>query len=554
MLAHEIMVSCTPLQYRQEQITIPERIAEAVPILDREGKYIGVIQKFFIVNGMINYWQDVMKYLEPPLPCIREDDPIDTLTATTMVVNGYNQITGVITIQQIIKNIILRNKELQKKSDAFEKFVNSFGNGISVTDQEGNIVHINQMYEQLTDLKEQDISGKNILALIQKKYFNQSVTLSVLENQRSVTMNQYINGKKFIVTGYPFWDKDKKIEKVINIIDPIDEPAYVEKGHAIKITGQMWLVYASKRMDKLVHMLKKVSVYDSNVLITGESGCGKEVFARFIHEFSKRKQKPFIAINCSAIPDNLLESEIFGYERGAFSGANREGKAGLLELANGGTFFFDEIGEMPLNLQAKLLRFLETKRIRRIGGKEWISVDCRIVAATNQNLEKMVNENTFREDLFYRLFVIPFQIPPLRDRKEDIPELLSYYLTYYNKKFGIEKVLDKQVIDILKEYPWKGNVRELKNLVERMIVLSDVDKITLKDIPDYVYDACNMQRFRHNSAGKVIERTEEKLLKELYDNLDNWNDVAKELGISRATVYRKAKKYGLIELSQSRPK
>ena len=554
MLAREIMVACTPLKYCQGKVTIPRRTIETMPILDKDGQYIGVIQQFFLANGMINYWQDVMKYLEPPLPCIREDDTIDTLTTTTMVVNGYNQITGVITAQRLMENIIARNQELQKKSDAFKKFVNSFGNGISVTDQEGNIVHINQMYAQLTDLKEQDISGKNILTLIQKKYFDQSVTLSVLENQRSVTMNQYINGKKFIVTGYPFWDKDKKIKKVINIIDPVDEPAYVEKGHTIKITTQMSLVYASKSMDKLVHVLKKVSVYDSNVLITGESGCGKEVFARFIHEFSNRRQKPFIAINCSAIPDNLLESEIFGYERGAFSGANREGKAGLLELANGGTFFFDEIGEMPLNLQAKLLRFLETKKIRRVGGKIWITVDCRVVAATNQNLEKMVNENTFREDLFYRLFVIPLQIPPLRERKEDIPELLTYYLAYYNKKFGIEKVLDKQVVEVLREYPWKGNVRELKNLVERMIVLSDLDKITLKDIPDYVYDACNMQRLRHNSVGKVIERTEEKLLKELYDNLENWNDVAKELGISRATVYRKAKKYGLIETSQSQTK
>lgn len=445
-------------------------------------------------------------------------------------------------------------EQLQKKRDAFESFVNSFGNGISVTDQEGNIVHINQVYEQLTNLKDTEISGKNILTLIQEKYFDQSVTLSVLENQRSVTMNQYINGKKFIVTGYPFWDKDKNIEKVINIIEPVDEPKHVSAGQKIEITPDMSLVYASKSMAKLVHILKKVAVYDSNVLITGESGVGKEVVARFVHAFSKRKSHHFVAINCSAIPENLLESEIFGYERGAFSGANREGKPGLLELANGGTFFFDEIGDMPLNLQAKLLRFLETRKIRRIGGKEPIDIDCRIIAATNQDLEKAVAENTFREDLYYRLFVIPVRVPALRERKEDIPELINYYLAYYNEKFTVHKVIDTQVVDILKEYPWKGNIRELKNLVERMIILSDVDKITLKDIPDYIYDSCNIQHVRHNNAGKVIERTEEKLLRELYENLENWNDVAKELGISRATVYRKAKKYGLTETSQSQGK
>lgn len=554
MLASEVMLRCAPIQYCQGQITLPESDLDVIPVLDAENKYIGVVPGFFARNRKLKYWQDIINYLEPPLPCVREDDDVANLTAPAVVVNGYNQITGVITIWQLMEMLKVRNQALQERSDAFERFVNSFGNGISVTDQEGNIVHINQMYAQLTNLKETDISGKNILTLIQKKYFDQSVTLSVLENQRSVTMNQYINGKKFIVTGYPFWDKDKKIEKVINIIDPVDEPEYVETGHTVEITAQMSLVYVSKSMDKLVRMLKKVAVYDSNILITGESGTGKEVFARSIHEFSKRKKKPFIAINCSAIPDNLLESEIFGYERGAFSGANREGKAGLLELADGGTFFFDEIGEMPLNLQAKLLRFLETRKIRRIGGKEWIDVDCRVVAATNQNLEKMVNESLFREDLFYRLFVIPLQIPPLRDRKEDIPELLAYYLTYYNKKFGSTKVIDQQVVEVLKEYPWKGNIRELKNLVERMIILSEVDKITLKDIPDYIYDACNAQHLRHNSAGKVIERTEEKLLRELYENLENWNDVAKELGISRATVYRKAKKYGLIEVSQSQSK
>lgn len=554
MIASDVMIPCSPVQCGRDKVTVPAADLDAVPVADENNQYTGILAGVLIKYGLVKTFADVQLYMEPPLPCIREKDEVDYLTGTTVVVNEQHEVVGVISLEWITENMRERIQRLQKKSDAFEMFVNSFGNGISVTDQEGNIVHINQMYEQLTNLKETEISGKNMLTLIQEKYFDQSVTLSVLKQQRSVTMNQYINGKKFIVTGYPFWDKNKNIEKVINIIDPIDEPRPMVTGEIIEVAPYMSLVYASTSMTKLVRMLKKISAYDSNVLITGESGVGKEVVARFVHEFSTRKKGPFIAINCSAIPDNLLESEIFGYERGAFSGASREGKPGLLELADGGTFFFDEIGDMPLALQAKLLRFLETRKIRRIGGKEVIDIDCRIIAATNQDLEKAVEENAFREDLYYRLFVIPIQIPPLRERKEDIPELLSYYLTYYNEKFSAEKVMDRQVIEILKEYPWKGNIRELKNLVERMVILSDLDKITLKDIPDYIYDSCSTQHVRHNDAGKVIERTEEKLLRELYESLENWNDVAKELGISRATVYRKAKKYGLIEVAQAQTK
>ena len=236
-------------------------------------------------------------------------------------------------------------------------------------------------------------------------------------------------------------------------------------------------------MRNVVQFAERAAMNDSIVLITGESGVGKGVIAKLVHDMSSRGTKPMVSVNCGAIPENLLGSELFGYVAGAFTGASREGKMGLFEVANGGVVFLDEIGELPLNLQPKLLSFLETGELMRVGSTKVKKVDCRIIAATNRNLQEMVREGRFREDLYYRLSVIPINIPPLRERREDIIPLTIKFLKEINEKNGTNKIFSGNVLKMMEQSDWKGNVRELRNTIERYVVLSIDQEITMDDIP-----------------------------------------------------------------------
>ena len=278
------------------------------------------------------------------------------------------------------------------------------------------------------------------------------------------------------------------------------------------------------------------------------------MFARAIHNRSKRKNKPFIEINASAIPESIFEAEVFGYEAGAFTGASKDGKIGLIELADQGTLFFDEIAEIPLDLQVKLLKVLEEKKITRVGGTKSIEVDFRLIVATNRDLEKMVQEGKFRKDLYYRLNVVPLTIPPLRERKEDIYELAQYFLDTYNKKYGFEKVFHPQTLELFQKYDWPGNVRELENLVERLIVTTEGKVIHPEQLPMHNFlenmndDASwNIEMFEENGLKlkEVIEEVEKKWLQRAYRQYKTTYEMAEALGISQATVVRKLKKYGI---------
>jgi Nif-specific regulatory protein len=247
-------------------------------------------------------------------------------------------------------------------------------------------------------------------------------------------------------------------------------------------TGIEDIIGVSKPILEIVETIKNIAPTPATVLLLGESGVGKELFAKTIHKFSDRADKPFIKINCAAIPEDLLESELFGYEKGAFTGAYTT-KKGKFELANGGTIFLDEIGDMPISLQAKILRVLQEKEVERIGSAKPIKVDVRVIAATNKNLEDMVNQGTFREDLYYRLNVIPVYIPPLRERKEDIPVIINYFINKFNKEYGKQVVISEELMQLFLEYEWPGNVRQLQNTIERMVILSKKDVLTPEDLP-----------------------------------------------------------------------
>ena len=288
---------------------------------------------------------------------------------------------------------------------------------------------------------------------------------------------------------------------------------------------------------------------DSTVLLTGESGTGKEEFAKFLHANSKRNKGPMIAVNCGAIPDNLIESELFGYEGGSFTGAKKGGAIGKFELADKGTLFLDEVGELPLMAQTKLLRVLQERKIERIGGTKEIPVNIRIVAATNKNLREMVKNRAFREDLYYRLSVIPMEIPPLRERGEDIKELAYYFLRDYNKILHKNiHGFDRQAEEVLNTYEWPGNVRELKNVVEFLVNMVQGDLITVGDLPQYMVWAESITERKGKTLNQMLQNYEKSILESYMKDTKSREEkmeAAKKLGISQATLYRKLSQYDL---------
>jgi transcriptional regulator with PAS, ATPase and Fis domain len=308
-------------------------------------------------------------------------------------------------------------------------------------------------------------------------------------------------------------------------------------------------IQGSEKMQEIMKIVQKVSQTDSTVFIRGESGTGKEILAKTIHDLSSRRDKLMISINCAAIPENLVESELFGYEEGAFTGAKKQGSMGKFELADKSTIFLDEIGDMPLHVQTKLLRVLQENKVERIGGKAPIPIDIRVICATNKNIEQMVEEGTFREDLYYRLNIIPIELPPLRKRKEDIPALIQYYIEYYNQKLNKEiTAVSKQAHEALLRYQWPGNIRELKNIIEYLANIVDGGVINLSDLPDHIVFQAN-EGYRDWALEDILQEYEKRILTNLIKTKTTAaekKELADSLKISRATLYRKLGKYGLL--------
>ncbi len=311
------------------------------------------------------------------------------------------------------------------------------------------------------------------------------------------------------------------------------------------------LVGDSPSMRTVLNVVERVSRSDATVLIAGESGTGKELIAKGIHFSGKRKDKPFIPINCAAIPENLIEAELFGYKRGSFTGATLDTK-GKFEDASGGTLFLDEISQMPLPLQPKLLRVLQEQEIVRIGESTPRKIDVRIIAATNQNLEKMVEAGTFREDLYFRLAVVPVNLPPLRTRREDIPLLVNHFFRRAKEKHGFEDLkIDREVVSVLSDYPFPGNVRELENLIERMVVLSDGEKITLQDVPQSItkpletFGNVRMELPAENISLDEVEKEIIRYSLEMHNG--NQSQTARYLGITRSALIYRMQKFGFDE-------
>ncbi|SHK11490.1 PAS domain S-box-containing protein [Paramaledivibacter caminithermalis DSM 15212] len=454
-------------------------------------------------------------------------------------------------------------REIKRLKDELETIIESSYDGIVVTDGLGKVLKVNKAWIRMVGYEKMG-NDELVLGMEEKGVIFPSATMLALKEKRRVSFIQNsAKGKKFLATGTPIFDDNENISRVVTNIRDIDELNKLRKQ--IEETIKLEKYYSKdKRMDKLdfnsenivansiefgkiLQIASNVAGVDSTVLILGESGVGKEVVANFIHKLSKRKDKSFIKINCGAIPENLIESELFGYETGAFTGANRKGKHGLIELAHEGTLFLDEIGDLPLNLQVKLLRVIQEKKLIRLGGVIEIDVNVRIIAATNRDLKKMVDENRFRADLYYRLNVVPLEIPPLRKRKSDILPLSYHFINIFNKKYGCNKDITSSVEKILLNYSWPGNIRELENIMERLIVTTKDDLIDEKDLPIFLLEeenSCEKVKLEGilplKEATEILER---KLIKRAYKKYGTTYEMAEALGVNQSTVVRKIQKY-----------
>lgn len=443
---------------------------------------------------------------------------------------------------------------------------------IYVSDASGKTLRVSSACKRLWGKEVEELIGKDVRELEKEGVYNPSITRMVLESKEKInTIQTTKTGKRLLVSGTPITDEKGNLIRVVNVSRDITElsklqaeiddmkvliEGYKRELRELKNKNDVpeEVIYKSKEMEKVVHLSNRVAEVDSTVLINGESGVGKEVIANIIHKNSHRSDLPFLKINCGAIPEALLESELFGYEKGSFTGANREGKLGIFEYANGGTLFLDEIGEMPFSLQVKMLRVLQEQEITRIGGKKPIKIDVRIIAATNRDLKEEVKNGRFREDLYYRLNVFPIYIPPLRKRREDIIPLIFYFVKKYNQHYLLNKTLDSRVLEVLQGLDWPGNIRELQNIIERLMVISDGNEITLEFIPD---DVLNPDTIDYK--GKVVEvheilplkecihLAEQELLTLAKIKYSTTVEIAKELDVDQSTISRKLKKLNTKE-------
>jgi PAS domain S-box-containing protein len=406
---------------------------------------------------------------------------------------------------ELTANKLESYKQLNEKLNAI--FASS-SDGIWVCDGQGKVININKASEKLNDIKAKDVIGKSIKSIVEEGLIDRSATLEVLATKRQVNIMQYTSKtkKNLLLTGTPVFDEDGDISLVVlNERDMTSLNALQEQLEQTRMVTEKFkdelaalsmlelkrqeIVAESEEMRQLLRVaLKLANLEASNILILGESGTGKGLLAKFIHKNSKREKKPFIQINCAALPENLLEAELFGYEKGAFTGAREKGKPGLFELAQEGTLFLDEIGDLSTPVQAKLLKCLDDHEVMHLGGLRPIKINCVIIAATNRDLERLVKQRKFRNDLFYRLNTFNIQIPPLRERHGDIFELAMHYLRKYSKTYKLKRRFTPEAFEALQSYPFPGNVRELKNIIKKAVVLPVLESCGLKpgSVEEYV--------------------------------------------------------------------
>ncbi|MDD4169621.1 MAG: sigma 54-interacting transcriptional regulator [Desulfotomaculaceae bacterium] len=513
----------------------------------------------------------LLEILDTGEPKFGERLPVKYSIGTRMYVSNRSpiiendKVVGAVGIFQDISEIEFISNELETVKELnkeLKALIESSYDGILIAQCDGVITQVNDAYTRMTGLKSKDIIDRPFRKLVEDGHYASSIVDSVLKKKKSVTNLQISPlGNRLMITGNPVVNERGEIIRIVinvrdmteleNLRQELQDSKKLNRRYQEELCNrngqkakEQRVTTSSPQMQSVIDLCTRVAKVDSTVLLTGDSGVGKEVLAKHIHNKSARNAGPFIKINCGAIPETLLESELFGYERGAFTGAGKDGKPGMFEMAHNGTLLLDEIGDLPLSLQVKLLRVLQDKEIIRVGGTENRSVDVRILAATNRNLSDMVQQGSFREDLFFRLNVVPIQIPPLRERRCDIIPLLNIFKDKYYKKYGIRKQFSPEVLKIFYEYHWPGNIRELENIVERMVVTAPEAVITAKHMPENLRYVVKDVSSRVMVQGvmplrEAMLELESQLINEAINLCGSTYKAAKVLCIDQSTVTRK---------------
>lgn len=461
---------------------------------------------------------------------------------------------------------------IRQNYDILQEIIDNMRTGIWITDGEGKVLIVNNESVKTGGLTRDEVIGRTMDELLKVGYITESATLKVMASRKEECIVEELGtGGHCMTTSIPMFCQGE-IDIIVSVERNISEveklKSLLNEQVEMKKELQKELLKFQSRKDELCgrmvtrninmlhirEMAEDIGKIDAAVMITGESGTGKEVIADIIHKSSRRREAPFVKVNCAAIPETLMESEFFGYEQGAFTGASGNGKIGLFELADGGTLFLDEVGELSIPIQSKLLRVLQDKEVRRVGGEKSISVDIRIIAATNRDLKAEVAKGTFRKDLYYRLFVVPIALPPLRERKEDIELLTKHFLDIFNKQYNMKKTIGPEAMEIMERYQWPGNVRELRNVVERLVVSgagNDISRIQV----EFCLKGSMSSAFEIGGGYMAVEeelylddmvgRYEKQIIQDVLKECGTVTAAARVLHVDKSTISRKMKKYGI---------
>ncbi|KMY55782.1 hypothetical protein AC623_19100 [Bacillus sp. FJAT-27231] len=466
---------------------------------------------------------------------------------------------------------------LKKLNEQLRTIINFSSDGLYVVDHQGITLEINKAYEEMTGISREEVVGKNIKDLVLGEYFDRSAAYMALQTKQVTTIIQKIkNQKYFVVTATPVFnneiDKERQVKMVVTSVRDLTylnhlqnqlrkaEQHTEQPNRPPASTEDSLIIFKSPQMKSLVEQAKRIAAFPTPVLITGPSGTGKEVLANYIHQHSPQKDQPFVKVNCAAIPPELFESELFGFNGGSFTGARKEGKPGLFEQADKGTILLDEIGELPLPMQAKLLRVLQDQAVTRIGDVKPRRLSFRLICATNQDLQELVYKKQFREDLWYRINVVHLPIQPLSERTADIPPLIDYYFKKLCKNYYLDKHIAPDTLSILTHYPWPGNIRELKNVVEFLVVSAPSSSITPHDLPGHMKDlnrwgsASFISEKESNYSAKIVQPSlkealalfESQKITEALHSSKSIRSAAKLLGIDHANLLRRMKRLGVV--------
>ncbi len=486
-----------------------------------------------------------------------------TVFSNRMVIKQGGMIVGAVGVFQDISEIEKLSQEIESVkalNRELDGIFESVDDGLVIVDEKGIVLRVNQAYKTMVGIADEEYSGKHVHELIREGYIGKSLSDIVVQRKAPYSTVDVRNGKELLLTANPVYNENGDIIRVVtstrdttqlnDLKERLEESEAARKSYYKELEKLRQQVRTDRRiitndpaMKQRVELAVHIAQVDSSVLILGESGVGKDLFARLIHRASKRALKPFVEINCAAVPGSLLESEFFGYEPGAFTGALKAGKPGRFELAEGGTLFLDEVGELPLDLQVKILSAVQNKRITRIGGTKVIDLDVRIIAATNKDIETMVREKTFRQDLYYRLNVIPIVLPPLRERKGDIGPLINEFLQRFNSQHGYRKWIHPEAIACLCNHDWPGNVRQLENTIERAVVTCRGDCVGMEALHGLGFKLNGCPSL--SSLRELYEREERQALLDAYRQTGSTRKTAVLLAISQSTVVKKMRKYGI---------